>query len=143
VYPQSITGFVYGKQAGAYDFAVDVWSLAVLLWELLSGESPFKTRRTEKANFNAKLKDLDYRPLRESGVSNEAAWLLTQMLELDPARRPTVGQCREHRWFNISLARLALAEMRPLQTETEWDETDRPQDVTYKKMMSETRQPLR
>jgi len=137
VYPLSIKGAFY-EHAGPYDFAVDVWSLGVLLWEVLSGESPFKTRRRKKANFNAMLKQLDYGALRKRGISKDATRLVTQMLALDSTMRPTANQCREHHWFNpVASGRLASTDTSLLQTEIERDETDRLHDDTSKKLMSE------
>jgi MAP/microtubule affinity-regulating kinase len=76
---------------------VDVWSLGVILYTLVSGSLPFD---------GANLKELRERVLRGKYripfyMSTDCENLLKKFLVLNPARRGTLEQIMKDRWMNI------------------------------------------
>ena len=66
--------------------SVDWWSLGLLIYEMLSGSHPFKSKRkTHKQIFFNEITDEPVQML--PGFSNEAADLLTGLLKIDPSER--------------------------------------------------------
>jgi len=95
------------------DAKTDVWSMAVTLFELLSGgRLPFLYRPCtvgEVCGQEAVLKELEAAVLGQTvqvkphcvGVSLKAEDLLNQMFSNDPARRPSAEEVLHHRWFSV------------------------------------------
>mmetsp|Transcript_6504 Transcript_6504/g.11392 ORF Transcript_6504/g.11392 Transcript_6504/m.11392 type:complete len:275 (+) Transcript_6504:798-1622(+) len=76
-----------------YSYKVDVWSLGVISFELLTGEQAFK------ATTLSQLKQMQKEPIvfpEGATISQEAKDIVTQMLVYDPAGRPSFEQLREH-----------------------------------------------
>jgi serine/threonine protein kinase len=69
----------------------EVWSLGVLLSILLSGQCPFPDPAAAIKGRISKLK---------GAWSPEALNLLVMCLEVDPDRRATIGQLRDHPWVH-------------------------------------------
>ncbi|XVF35910.1 hypothetical protein REPUB_Repub19eG0012400 [Reevesia pubescens] len=82
----------YGKE-------IDVWSVGVILYILLSGVPPF-WGETEKEIFKAVLEgNLDLKSQPWPSISDGAKDLIRKMLARDPKRRITADQALEHPWL--------------------------------------------
>lgn len=67
-----------------YDEKVDVWSLGIILYIMLTGVPPINGKNTNEILFKVKnLKFISYAPL-SSHCSQECVDFLKHMLEIDP-----------------------------------------------------------
>ncbi|CAI7857594.1 unnamed protein product [Closterium sp. NIES-54] len=84
---------------GRYGFEVDVWSLGVILYTLLSQRLPF-WHSTDIGVYRAILKGhVDTHTGAWLHVSKDAVHLVRRMLCQDPAERITLDQLLEHPWI--------------------------------------------
>lgn len=74
---------------------VDVWSSGVILFAMLCGYLPFEDADT--GNLYKKILSGKYSPSKS--LSDEAKNLIGRVLELDPEKRITIDQIREHPWM--------------------------------------------
>ena len=88
-----------------HDYKIDIWSVGVLLYELLHGYPPFKGK-----NNNEKFQSILEKELKFQGVSFEAQDLISSLLRTDPIARPDFETIFEHPWikkyekeFNMSV----------------------------------------
>lgn len=87
--PEVISGNLY---AGA---EVDVWSMGVILYALLCGTLPFDDESIP--NLFKKIKSGMYSlPAHLSQLSRD---LILRMLVVDPMKRITIPEIRQHPWF--------------------------------------------
>ncbi|KAH0939866.1 hypothetical protein HID58_007327 [Brassica napus] len=85
---------------------VDVWSCGVILYALLCGTLPFDDENIP--NLFKKIKGGIY--TLPSHLSPDARDLIPRMLVVDPVKRITIPEIRQHRWFQTHLPRyLAVA----------------------------------
>lgn len=89
--PEMISGKPYNGTK------VDIWSLGVVLFALLSGYLPFEDPDT--GELYKKILSADYH--LPNYVSKDAADLLSKILETDPDKRITIPEIRKHKWFNL------------------------------------------
>jgi polo-like kinase 1 len=85
------------KQGHSYE--VDIWALGVIMYTLLVGKPPFETNDVKKTYNLIKLTAYtfpDHVPLSDSAKS-----LITQILKLDPSRRPTLEEILDHDFFKM------------------------------------------
>lgn len=83
----------------AYSYKVDVWSLGVISFELLTGEPAFKAKTL------AQLKLMQREPIvfpEECQISQEARDFVVQMLIYNPDGRPTFEQLRAHAFLQVN-----------------------------------------
>ena len=82
-----------------YDTQVDVWSLGVLLYSIVSGHMPFPAETQDELFAriaNGKFK-MDHKSFEM--VSDECKDLIRQMLVKDPKKRITAQNVLKHDWF--------------------------------------------
>jgi protein-serine/threonine kinase len=81
---------------------VDWWSLGLLIYEMLSGSHPFKSKRKNKKQIFNQITDEPVSML--PGFSEEAADLLTGLLKIDPSERlgsseDDAEEIKSHKFF--------------------------------------------
>ena len=69
-----------------YNEKVDIWSLGIIFYQLLTGKIPFETDNSD--DLEEKMKKGEYSVL--GAVSEEAFLLLTNMLQFESNKRPSI-----------------------------------------------------
>lgn len=84
-----------------YNFSVDYWSFGVLLYEMLTGYSPFHGNDEEEL-----FKAIQQSPIRyPKDISDDSVKAVQQFLERDPIKRlgmefSPYGELKDHSFFN-------------------------------------------
>ncbi|KAL3922860.1 MAG: hypothetical protein SGILL_001979 [Bacillariaceae sp.] len=97
----------------------DNWSLAVLIYEVVQGESPFWYEGLDQCSLFHAICEEDYYPLPDEGVSEELRDLMHRMLEKNPSKR--LGTFKEkdilsHPWFT----KLDIQKIRKKEIKSPW-----------------------
>ncbi|CDJ35892.1 CAM kinase, CDPK family, putative [Eimeria mitis] len=83
---------------GRYTDACDMWSLGVIVYQLLCGRPPFVGSQQEKIR-QILSGDVSLQHLEKAGVSEEAKSFVAQLLTISPHNRLTPQQALEHPWL--------------------------------------------
>jgi calcium/calmodulin-dependent protein kinase I len=90
--PEMLKGMLYGKP-------VDMWALGVILYILLCGFPPFYEENMEDLFDVIKKGEYEFHEPYWDDVSDEAKDLITNLLVVDPEKRYTVQQAKDHPWM--------------------------------------------
>lgn len=85
-----------GKTGHSYE--VDLWSLGVICYTLIIGKPPFETQDV-KATYK-RIKANNYNFPDGAIISDYAKSLITEILQTDPSKRPSLDQILAHDFFN-------------------------------------------
>nr|KAG5697851.1 hypothetical protein BaRGS_017108 [Batillaria attramentaria] len=106
-YPDFIAPEVVVKEK--VTLAADVWGVGTLTFLLLSGMSPFSGATDEETLINVAYSRYDAGDLLD-GVSNESLRFLFKVMKRLPRNRPTVQDCLEHKWLQMTDAMMKTRE---------------------------------
>jgi len=85
---------------GAYDIRIDLWSLGVILYMILSGQPPFNGVKDQQIFSAIANGSVSFEHTLWADVSDAARFLITSLLNKDPARRPHAYTLLRGEWLN-------------------------------------------
>ncbi|KAM9364643.1 LOW QUALITY PROTEIN: serine/threonine-protein kinase 17B [Pholidichthys leucotaenia] len=79
--------------------ATDLWSVGVITYMLVTGESPFAGEDKQETYLNVSQVNVDYSRESFSKVSELAVDFIRKLLVKVPEDRPTAAECMSHPWL--------------------------------------------
>ncbi|XP_040203695.1 hormonally up-regulated neu tumor-associated kinase homolog A-like [Rana temporaria] len=101
--PELLSNKKYGPK-------VDVWSIGVSIYAMLTGTLPFTVEPFNIKQLHQKMVNLEINPIPR-GVSTGAIRFIHTLLEPDPDKRPTVKEAMDNKWLNDGFMRKRLSSM--------------------------------
>lgn len=77
-----------------YGYEVDIWSIGIVLFALLTGSMPFDNHNVKKLKNKIKLGI--FRFPQTPKLSSESRNLVMQTLQVDPSKRPSAREILKH-----------------------------------------------
>lgn len=85
-----------GADRPGYSFAVDAWSVGVIIYSCIANASPFQEDETLPLAERMRTRSPDIALLYEMGCSAEAVDFVCRFMVRDPAMRMTVCESKSH-----------------------------------------------
>uniref|UniRef100_A0A7S1ETX7 Protein kinase domain-containing protein n=1 Tax=Timspurckia oligopyrenoides TaxID=708627 RepID=A0A7S1ETX7_9RHOD len=83
----------------SYSYPVDVWACGIILFAMLAGRLPWEAASEIEYTRAVQSKPLEFPPAQWADISENAKDLIRGMLEVDPKKRMTAEEAREHEWL--------------------------------------------
>lgn len=98
--PNYIAPEILEKNKGGHDHAVDIWSLGIIIFAMLTGKPPFQSTTADEIYRRAREREYDWPKLdtSENFISEETKDLVSTMLQ-GPENRPDPDTIVQHPFF--------------------------------------------
>lgn len=83
----------------SYGSAVDLWSVGVIAYNVLTGEMPFRGRDDHQVTLAARRGDVSFASENARAILPAARTLIVGLLTVDVAKRLTAAQALSHPWI--------------------------------------------
>ncbi|KAI1756515.1 Pkinase-domain-containing protein [Xylaria castorea] len=97
--PNYIAPEILEKGRKGHDHMVDIWSLGIIMFAMLTSKPPFQSSTTDEIYRRARNRDYEWPNPGNKYVSEEAKDIVATMLE-DAERRPDPDTIVQHRFFS-------------------------------------------
>ncbi|KZT04293.1 Pkinase-domain-containing protein [Laetiporus sulphureus 93-53] len=92
---------VLQENENGYDLVVDSWSMGVIVFCMLTGQSAFPDDNEGHLRDRVMRREVDWITFRECCSSELAERFIRRLVERDPARRMTAAAALEHPWLEL------------------------------------------
>jgi calcium-dependent protein kinase len=87
---------------GVYDKSCDIWSIGVMIYTMVMGKPPFRGRTDREIHENIKKGNYSMTGEDWEQLSAPAKDLISKMLKVKAAERPTLLECMHHPWIHTT-----------------------------------------
>jgi len=94
-----------------YNDTVDIWSLGVIIYIILSGFRPFEADDRYELYQQVIKADYEFFSPEWDSISQEAKDLISRMLQVQPERRITIDQALSHPWIKGNAPQVKLGDL--------------------------------
>ena len=92
---------IYEPDEKGYSFEVDIWSIGVIIFNLLTGQLPFYDENKDRFIIQQKIIEGNFKFPSNPTISEVAKDLIKQILVKDPKKRPSLTQILYHDFFHL------------------------------------------
>lgn len=95
-----------------YDPSIDMWSLGVIIYILLSGDYPFESEDEHQLMKKIGSGDYDFSSYKWDDISDEGKDFISQLLQVNPKNRITIENALKHPWVTGNAPKIELPDLR-------------------------------